>query len=1106
MSPRFDIPRAVRRLAVVAVVASCGLLSGLGQTFQALSTPGLSEPYSLAPDVNNYYYITDGANNRIARYSVDTTTITNLAGNAAEAPGFKDGKGIFARFYSPQGIVALPLGQGLLVSDAGNHALRKVSFAGEVTTFAGGVRGFEDGTGLAAKFRAPAGLSVDSAGNVYVADLQNNAVRKVTPAGVVTTLATNLLRPSAVAFSTDGKLYIADTGNNCLRVLTDLVTVRQSAALIAGGGTRDQFGYKDSPFATEGLMDHPNSLLWLGGSVGLLVGDSGNQLIRRFYYSASLGTNSLDTYGPSVGVGFGSITGMARDNEGSLVAVDLASDRVWRMGSATAVQVPVTNPQIGVILMTNIDTSVVSRLYQLTNAVFNNDVVIGILAEDATQTYYNLAPTDSPDGVPDPTASSASPPAYHDGLPALPASIIDPVQADVTIKAVSTQIDRRPSAIVTARVRFQAANPTISGVHPSSIEFTSTTLRSEMWYTVDGTTPEQSGGTSQRYTAGTKLNLLNGTNDVLVKVRAFRTRYASSGVVQKLFTYSDFSKLEISRLGFTRDYHASPGALVVLPVETRLTLEDRLLTLQYRAEVAPVGSAPAITDSLKLLYAGGNDLVSYPSASGVPTSTTTYRGDVVGRPGAVAGLGVAYIGAGSLPQIEGAAVVTLLALQIPPTAKVGDVYQLSVLEASGTPDGGQSAVTLGVLTNHTLTIGDFPLLLGDTALARGYNVEDFGDGVLANNDVNNAFYTSLGVRRVFPGTDLFEAMDAFPLDAPGIVGGDGQIRFLDWQMLLQRSLKLRGDNWLRARVTGGARVSTSTTLQGAGVSPATELSGLVPSQAVVWSRDVRVRGGEVESAHPGARVRMPVNVELVRGGNLSGFQFWPVVSSSATATESAVPVTFAVNSALGCPPPSAHPLPSGSGTDTAFVWDLGMLSPTLKGTNLLGWIEFTLPASAKSGSRYWVRFANADGAPLEQSLYGFETIPGAVWVDVAAAEALPATSEEWRMNFFGSISGADAMDTADPDSDGLTNAQEYGLGLDPRGSDLRLKAVLTSGGVRLHWYGSKGRKYTVLTSLDLLRWQESSNIILGQDAEVDVDAPSEGGAGNGRFFRIVLLP
>lgn len=128
-------------------------------------------------------------------------------------------------------------------------------------------------------------------------------------------------------------------------------------------------------------------------------------------------------------------------------------------------------------------------------------------------------------------------------------------------------------------------------------------------------------------------------------------------------------------------------------------------------------------------------------------------------------------------------------------------------------------------------------------------------------------------------------------------------------------------------------------------------------------------------------------------------------------------------------------------------------------------------------------------------------------MDVPAAEPLPATSEEWRLNFFGSVSAVDAVDSADPDLDGLTNAREYELGLNPLTSDLRLRAVYTgAGGVRLHWYGIKGRKYTVLTSLDLLMWRESSNIILGQDADVDVDAPSEGGAASGRFFRIVLLP
>ena len=114
-------------------------------------------------------------------------TFTTLAGNAGY--GSVDGTGGAARFNQPAGVAADNAGN-LYVADTGNHTIRKVTPAGLVTTLAGleGSAGSVDGTGSAAQFNAPTGVAVDSAGNVYLADTGNNTIRKVTAAGVVTTL------------------------------------------------------------------------------------------------------------------------------------------------------------------------------------------------------------------------------------------------------------------------------------------------------------------------------------------------------------------------------------------------------------------------------------------------------------------------------------------------------------------------------------------------------------------------------------------------------------------------------------------------------------------------------------------------------------------------------------------------------------------------------------------------------------------------------------------------------------------------------------------------------------------------------------------------------
>ena len=243
-------------------------------------------PYGITIDVSGNLYVTDRRNHCIRKITQDGM-VSTFAGGGTQ--GYIDGLGDEAKFYSPYGIATDVLGN-IYVSDGDNHRIRKITPEGMVSTFAGstqgGTQGYVDGTAEEAKFNTPVGIAIDVSGNLYVADSNNNRIRKITPEGMVSTFAgsgefgyadghgtaAQFSKPYGITIDASGNLYVADYGNNRIRKITP----QGEVTTIAGSG---EYGYVDGP-AGEAQFSMPQGIA-IDASGNLYVTDTGNHRIRK---------------------------------------------------------------------------------------------------------------------------------------------------------------------------------------------------------------------------------------------------------------------------------------------------------------------------------------------------------------------------------------------------------------------------------------------------------------------------------------------------------------------------------------------------------------------------------------------------------------------------------------------------------------------------------------------------------------------------------------------------------------------------------------------------------------------------------------------------------
>ena len=294
----------------------------------------------LCVDAEGNIYVADQSNYSIRKIT-PAGVVTTLAGSTR---GYVDGVGINAKFAGPRD-VAVDIDGNVYVADAGNHRIRKITPDGVVTTFAGSTQGFADGTGVNARFRTPQGVAVDADGNVYIADYQNFKIRKITPAGVVTTLAgstreyadgtganAKFVAPQGLTVDANGNVYVADGDNQGfgifdvpgldLRASHRIRKITQSGVVTTLAGS--SYGHADGA-GINAMFRYPQDVA-VDAAGNVYVADGANHRIRKISSSGEVITLAGSAFGFADGSGanarFAFPSGLAVDPDGNIYIAD----------------------------------------------------------------------------------------------------------------------------------------------------------------------------------------------------------------------------------------------------------------------------------------------------------------------------------------------------------------------------------------------------------------------------------------------------------------------------------------------------------------------------------------------------------------------------------------------------------------------------------------------------------------------------------------------------------------------------------------------------------------------------------------------------------------